>query len=102
MHFCNHVNYFIISSVLCVLNHIVLAIIVYDTIDSIYILSMMIPLLYCSKTRFFFKIRLSEIGYFTGCKHGAIVKVRSYLFDLMLRGPDRLHFSPNEIILKIT
>ena len=29
-------------------------------------------------------------------------KIRPYLFDLMLRGPDRLHFSSNEIILKIT
>ena len=26
----------------------------------------------------------------------------TYLFDLMLRGTDRLHFSSNEIILKIT
>ena len=28
--------------------------------------------------------------------------LRPYLFDLMLRGPDRLHISSNEIILKIT
>jgi len=31
-----------------------------------------------------------------------LLLVRPYLLDLMLRGPDRLYFFSNEIILKIT